>query len=415
MVPYTVASPSPVPRSPLVVKNGSSLLRESGSQYERAAVGHVIDGVEDQVGGRFPNFIVSAHDRRQVRGQLSPHLDGNTTLLCHIAPARARQVHDLLHDGVHVHWKQRHLRFTLAIELAHACDGLRYIINGTLDGFELAAGAWTQAGLLLQERFGVKRHRRNCIVDIVRDTARHLAEGQQTLLLHHRLLRLTQVFVRLLQSAVELRLMGCQGDVLARLPQKLAFATAEAVRLLAGSDEDAEHLALDQQGSCDHRAQSPSRQALGKRERDLSDIRLVNEPALDALRQSVLIDLDASLRAHRKLHRECFAVQADARDDHAILGRVVQADAAEIHRQLLFERADDDLKDALDVLPLADRSGDLLEQAEARELGLHLDLRELAVGDVPSNVGCADDAALAVPDGGDGDGYIDSPSILSNA
>src|SRR5882672_11518329 len=136
MVPYTVASPSPVPRSPLVVKNGSSLLRESRSQYERAAGGHGIDGIEDQVGERFPNFIVSAHDRRQVRGQLSPHLDGDTTLLCHVAPAGACQVHDLLHDGVHVHWKQRHLRFTLAIELAHACDGLRYIINGTLDGFE---------------------------------------------------------------------------------------------------------------------------------------------------------------------------------------------------------------------------------------------------------------------------------------
>ena len=155
--------------------------------------------------------------------------------------------------------------------------------------------------------------------------------------------------------------MGRQCDVLARLPQKLAFATAEAVRLLAGSDEHAEHLAFDQQGSCDHRAQSPSRQALGKREWDLSDVRFVNEPALDTMRQSVLIDLDASLRRHRKLHRECFAVQADARDEHAVLGRVIQADAAEIHRQMLFERADDNLKDAAGVLPLADCSGNLVE------------------------------------------------------
>jgi len=128
----------------------SMLLRDSRSQYKRAAVGHGIDSIEDQVGERFPNFIVSAHDRRQLRGQFGPRLDGNATLLCHVAPAGARQVHDLLHYGVHVYWKQRHLRFTLAIELAHARDGLRYIINGTLDCFELAAGAWTQARLLLQ-------------------------------------------------------------------------------------------------------------------------------------------------------------------------------------------------------------------------------------------------------------------------
>src|SRR3981081_856081 len=123
------------------------------------------------------------------------------------------------------------------------------------------------------------------------------------------------------------------------------------------------------------------------------------KPAVHAMRQSVLIDLDASVRRHRKLHRECFAGQADARADQDLLGRVIEADAAEIHRQMLFERADDDLKDALDVLPLADRSGNLVEQVEARELGLHLALRELAVCDVPSNLGCADEAALAVPDG----------------
>src|ERR1700716_3148652 len=101
--------------------------------------------------------------------------------------------------------------------------------------------------------------------------------------------------------------MGCQGDVLARLAEEFAFATAEAVRLLAGSDEHAEHLAFDQQGSCDHRAQSPSRQAPGKREWDLGDTGAINKPAVHAMRQSVRIDLDASVRRYRKLHRECFA------------------------------------------------------------------------------------------------------------
>src|SRR5437016_7055483 len=51
---------------------------------------------------------------------------------------------------------------------------------------------------------------------------------------------------------------------------------------------------------------------------------------------------------------------------------------------------------------------------QARQLRLHFDLRELAVGDVPSNLGCADDAALAVPDRRDGDRDVDCPSIFAD-
>src|SRR5439155_9481806 len=108
------------------------------------------------------------------------------------------------------------------------------------------------------------------------------------------------------------------------------------------------------------------------------------------------------------------AVRADARDDQAILGRVIQTDAAEIHRQMLFERADDDLKDALDVLPLADRPGDLLQQVEARQLGLYFGFPEPADRDVPGDLGRADDAALAVPEGGEGAGNIVFAPALAN-
>src|SRR5713101_8686670 len=114
------------------------------------------------------------------------------------------------------------------------------------------------------------------------------------------------------------------------------------------------------------------------------------------MRQSVLIDLDASPLRHRKLHRQRFAVRADARDNQAVLGRVIQTDTTEIHRQMLFERSDDDLKDALDVLTLADGPGNLLEQAQACQLRLHLDFRELAVAGVTSDLRGADDSALTV-------------------
>src|SRR5256885_13430546 len=71
--------------------------------------------------------------------------------------------------------------------------------------------------------------------------------------------RLPQVVVRLLQRAVELRLVSRQCDVLARLLQEFAFATAETVRLLAGGDQDAEKLAFHQQGGRDHRAGTEER------------------------------------------------------------------------------------------------------------------------------------------------------------
>jgi len=42
---------------------------------------------------------------------------------------------------------------------------------------------------------------------------------------------------------------------------------------------------------------------------------------------------------------------------------------------MFFERSNDDLKDALDVLALADRSRDVLEQVQPRQLRLQILLR----------------------------------------
>ena len=71
-------------------------------------------------------------------------------------------------------------------------------------------------------RFDVDRHRRDRIVDVVRDAAGHLPERAQPLLLEHGLLRAVQVFVGLLQRGVQLRLVGRQRHVIAELAQELA-------------------------------------------------------------------------------------------------------------------------------------------------------------------------------------------------
>ena len=102
--------------------------------------------------------------------------------------------------------------------------------------------------------------------------------------------------------------MRGQRDVLAQLPQELAFAAAEAARLPARRDQHAEHLAFHQQRRRHQRAQPAARQPLRKRKPDLADVRLVHQLAAHAARQAVLVDRDASLLGHRQLQRQRLAV-----------------------------------------------------------------------------------------------------------
>ena len=122
-----------MPRSPLVVKNGSRQRRRVSSSMptpvsrhfdahvrgfvavvrdavgdarahgERAALRHGVDGVEDEIGERIADLAFRAHDLRQ-RPRPAPccrSID-DAALLRHVAPARARQIEDLLHDAVEV-------------------------------------------------------------------------------------------------------------------------------------------------------------------------------------------------------------------------------------------------------------------------------------------------------------------------
>jgi hypothetical protein len=102
---------------------------------------------------------------------------------------RARQVDHLLHQLVQPHRRQRQLRLALAVEILHARHGVRDVLDGALDGFEVVARPGAQAGLLLQQRLGVEGDGRQRVVDVVGDAARHLAQCAQAFLLHHRLLQ----------------------------------------------------------------------------------------------------------------------------------------------------------------------------------------------------------------------------------
>ena len=82
---------------------------------------------------------------------------------------------------------------------------------------------------------------------------------------------------------------------------------------------------------------------------------------------------------------------------------VVQADAAEVDRQIHFETADYDLEDAAQVVPLADRARDPVQQVQAVQLQLQSSLRSVErncdVGDLARAIDCGTGIACAAGPG----------------
>src|SRR5579872_681935 len=215
----------------------------------------------------------------------------------------------------------------------------------------------------------------------MRDSARHLAEHSKAFLLHDSLLSLTQIVIRLLQGAVDLRLVRSQRYVFAELPQELAFTTAEAVGLLARGNEYPEDLAFEQQRRCDECTEATTGEAFRERKVNPVDILFVNQMAAHALRQTVLIDADVGLVGHRQFQGKCFAANTDAIDHNFRGMRIVQAHAAEVDRQTVFQAPNHYLEDAANVLALTDRAGNLIQKIQALQLLLQCLPGALVMGD----------------------------------
>src|ERR1700678_4375980 len=107
------------------------------------------------------------------------------TLLREIVPPGPCQLRDLADCGIELHPLERELRLALPVEFAHAGDGSRHILDSALDRDQITACTLAEVRLPLQERFRIERYRRNGVVDVVSDAARHLTQGPKPLLLHH--------------------------------------------------------------------------------------------------------------------------------------------------------------------------------------------------------------------------------------
>ena len=84
--------------------------------------------------------------------------------------------------------------------------------------------------------------------------------------------------------------MRAERYVLAQLAQELAIGAAEGLGRVTRCDQHAEHALFHQQRRDHERVQPCPGEALRKRELQVAGIRLVDELAADAARQSVLID-----------------------------------------------------------------------------------------------------------------------------
>src|SRR6185312_780519 len=78
----------------------SGIAHELGSQGQRAALGHGIDGVEDEVDEGLADLTLDASDRRELGGQFHADFDDDPALLGHVAPAGPSQGDDLLDELV---------------------------------------------------------------------------------------------------------------------------------------------------------------------------------------------------------------------------------------------------------------------------------------------------------------------------
>ncbi len=298
-------------------------------------------------------------------------------------PTGTRQVCNLSQQRTQVEGGQRQFKVARPVELPHAPHGARDIVYCPSDDFEIFARLRVQRPITFQKRLRVQGCRRERVVDVMRDPARHLAKRSQTLLLEDHLLGLAQVIISLLQGRMQLRLAHREGEMAAELAQKLAVRAGETVRFVARGQDYPEQLAVQCQRTHDERAQTAPRQPDWKCVSRLRRVRLVYQLPAGAAEQAVFVDGNTAALRESQLREQPIALRTDTRDFESLAGSIECADTAKVDREVPLEIADHDLKYAAQILMLADRTGGLIQQAETLDLGLQPLVGTFTFRDVP--------------------------------
>src|ERR1051325_6683358 len=105
------------------------------------------------------------------------------------------------------------------------------------------------------------------------------------------------------------------------------------------------------------------------------------------------------LWGHAKDHGQGLTARADAVHDELFAYCVIEAYGAEVEREIVFQGADDHLKNAAQILPFPYRARNLVEQIQSVQLSLQSSLRLLVVLDIGVRAEPLDDGARRVPQG----------------
>ena len=110
-----------------------------GSERERAALGHGIDGVKDEVGQHLPQRGFIAGGR--MRGpQVRANFDVGAVGLCLVLPFRLRKRHDLLDQGIDVDRGEDVVLLVRTIEFPQPPDDARRVSRAGMNHPEVVDG-----------------------------------------------------------------------------------------------------------------------------------------------------------------------------------------------------------------------------------------------------------------------------------
>src|SRR6185436_379770 len=135
------------------------------------------------------------------------------------------------------------------------------------------------------------------------------------------------------------------------------LAVTEAVQLGAREDENAHNLVFDLERRKDERAQAALNEAVLEGTGDVADVGLVDEFAANGASETVGVDSEPGAVGAQQIAGQRFVLQPDAGELQHLLGAVIEAQAGEFDGELVLETANDDLKDAVEILALADGAG----------------------------------------------------------
>ena len=281
-MPYTTDRPSPVPRAPLVVKNGiegapahlgghpdagvpdealdrlaePASPRSSPGSSERTprvsgpAARHRVDGVQQEVQEHLAQLRRVAADRRH-RLERERHVDERAARLRLVLPARTSDLHDLLQQRRDLD----RLRLLLALGAREPQDPahrLRPVQGRPLDDLEALHDQ--RVGCPPLEELRPPEDGGEEVVEVVGDAARHLPQGSELGRLDRLLLRGLELRVGGPEVGVQLRVADGDRRLLRHRAGEPDLLGAELVLLPDADPEDAPDVLAEDDRGGQHRA-----------------------------------------------------------------------------------------------------------------------------------------------------------------